>query len=67
MGASRDIVVSGIGNIRERRFDQTRHLLDTISQGRTETIPALADAAVVADILDAERESVLSGESRRVG
>jgi predicted dehydrogenase len=40
---------------------QTRHLLDAIASGNTNTITSLQDAAVVADILDAERQSVLSG------
>jgi predicted dehydrogenase len=44
---------------------QTRHLLDAINQS-TRTIATLTDAAAVAEILDAERESVLSGQPREI-
>ena len=40
---------------------QARHLIDAISNGTTTTLATLSDAATVAQILDAERESALSG------
>ena len=40
---------------------QARHRVDAIAQGKTSTPAALTDAAVVAKLLDAERQSVLSG------
>ena len=40
---------------------QARHLVDAIAQGKTSTLATLTDAAAVAELLDAERQSVLSG------
>jgi predicted dehydrogenase len=42
---------------------QVRHLIEVITQGKTSTIATLEEAAVVMEILDAERESVVSGEA----
>jgi len=44
---------------------QLRHLVDVIKSGKSETLATLTDAAAVADLLDAERESVLGGTTRR--
>jgi hypothetical protein len=40
---------------------QVRHLIDAISKAQGTTLATLEDAAAVAELLDAERESVLSG------
>jgi predicted dehydrogenase len=42
---------------------QVRHLIDAVARGDKTTLATLEDAAAVTEMLDAERESVLSGHS----